>query len=95
MKKSNEMNTVKISTLDEIQVAPETLYDYNGLQLNVQKSKRDINGNPRYALKVFKDGQNITEKYRGALGRYTKKGHIIFQSYQLSNAINFILSKNN
>lgn len=95
MKKLNEMNVVKISNLDAIQVAPETLYDYKGLQLNVQKSKRDINGNPRYALKILKDGENITEKYRGALGRYTKKGHIVFQSYQLSNAINFILNKNN
>lgn len=66
-------------------VVNETYY------ITVQKIKNDINGNLRYQMNVFVNNKNITEFFKGTLGRMSKKG-LIFQSFNLSNDVNFILN---
>lgn len=64
----------------------------DNMYITVKKVKHDINGNPRYQLNLFENNINVTEKLKGTLGRYTKNG-LTFQSHNLSNDVNFILSK--
>lgn len=85
-------NQIKITNLDSIVSAENTLYLYKGLEINVYRVKNDINGNPLYRISIFKDGENITENYRGRLGRWNKKKFITIQSYNLSNSIEHMLN---
>ena len=64
------------------------------IRITIKKIKHDINGNPRYTINFFIDDINITEKFKGILGRMTKNG-LNIQSYNLNADINFILEEYN
>ena len=87
-------NTIIINNLDNILSSENTLYQYNDVLINVYRVKNDMYGNPMYHISFYWNEKNITEKYKGKLGRYYKaKGYISVQSYNLSNTTEFLLSK--
>lgn len=87
-------NQITITKLDSILCAENTLYKYEGININVYRVKNDVNGNPMYRLTIFdSELNNITHEYKGVDGRYySKKGFISLQSYNLSNSIEYILN---
>ena len=87
-------NTIIINNLDNILSSENTLYQYNDVLINVYRVKNDMYGNPMYHISFYNDTMNITENYKGKMGRYYKaKGYISVQSYNLSNTIGFLLNK--
>ena len=93
MKKT--MNIVNVNSLDSILPAENTLYKFNDIYINVYRVKNDINGNPLYHIGFYNANmENITENYKGKIGRYySKKEYITVQSYNISNTIEYILDK--
>ena len=87
-------NTIIINNLDNILSSENTLYQYNDVLINVYRVKNDMYGNRMYHISFYNDTMNITENYKGKMGRYYKaKGYISVQSYNLSNTIEFLLNK--
>ena len=86
-------NTIIINNLDNIISGENTLYQYNDVLINVYRVKNDMYGNPMYHISFYNlNNRNITENYKGKLGRYYKaKGYISFQSYNLSNSISYMI----
>ena len=91
----NNNNIVNINKLGQILSDENTLYKFNDLYINVYRVKNDINGNPLYHISFYnKYMENITEIFKGKIGRYYKnKKYITIQSYNLSNTIRYILNK--
>ena len=82
-------NIIEIKNIDNITTSKETLYKFNDKYINVVKIKNDVNGNPRYSLKIFDiDFNNISESYKRPFVRYSKVNKCLnFQSYNLTNSI--------
>lgn len=89
------MNTIQINKLDQILSSEKTLYSYNNILINVYRVNNDVYGNPLYHIRFFNNNnENITEKYKGKMGRYYKnKGYLTVQSYNLSNTIQYLLGE--
>ena len=85
---------MKINRIEEIYSIPDNkMVEYNDIMFEIEKRKNDIYGNPLYSIKIFDlEGNNITVKYRSKLHRtYTSKGYGLFQSYNLSSNLKYIL----
>ena len=95
MKKLENMNIVKIESLDSIYASENSLYKYNDLFLNIYRTKNDVNGNPMYHLSIYDNNKNnISENYKMQYVKYYKKGqYLSFQSYNISNKLENILNK--
>lgn len=94
MKKIENMNIINIESLDSILSSENTLYKYNDLYINIYRVKNDMYGNPMYHASIYDSNKNnISENYKREFVRYYKKGqYLSFQSYNMSNKLENILS---
>lgn len=94
MKKLENMNIINIENLNSILSSENTLYKYNDLYINIYRVKNDMYGNPMYHASIYDSNKNnISENYKREFVRYYKKGqYLSFQSYNISNKLENILS---
>lgn len=94
MKKIENMNIINIESLESILSSENTLYKYNDLYINIYRVKNDMYGNPMYHVSIYDSNKNnISENYKREFVRYYKKGqYLSFQSYNISNKLENILS---
>lgn len=70
--------------------------EIKGLKFHYVRKGCDINGNPKYRIQVFSDSVNITNLFRGIVGRYnSKNNYITVTSYSIESTLCYMIESYN